>query len=467
MLPQAEKSGWNYASAAHLLNRAGFGAPPREIEAAVKAGRAATIARLLKAPAPVADPSFASTEKLNAARGELALMSPDERRAFIKETIKKSGEDLRMLRGFWIDRMLQPEAAGVEKAVLFWHGHFATSVVKVKNPTLMWKQNQLFRKYAFGDFRDMVKAISCDPAMVLWLDLQQSRSGAPNENFARELMELFTLGIGNYTEDDIKASARAFTGYRTQGLSGTFDYVEQRHDDSEKVFMGKRGQFSGDDIIDLIFAQPACAEFICRKIWTFYAYEEPEPVIVKALADTFRKAKFQLRPVFDEMLNSRAFYSAEAMGTQIKSPVQFIVQGCRELECDPPAPVVLQQTLRGTGQLLFAPPNVKGWDGNRAWINTATLADRVEFTDTLVSTSAKRRLIGNPLPVEKLVTDEMINNSALLIDGLATRLLSVSLDQATRADLIAEAETHDKPLSRSATLSLIGKMLRLPEYQLV
>ncbi len=466
MLPPAKQESWNHAAAAHLLGRAGFGATPMEVESFFKLGRAQAIQTVLTVPPVAAPPQLEPYERPLAS--EIHRMTPEERQSLIKKRRRSDKSDLETIRQWWIDQMMRPPSAFLEKATLFWHGHFATSVQKVKNADMMWQQNQLLRKFAFGNFRDMVKAISCDPAMVVWLDLQQSRNGAPNENFARELMELFTLGIGHYSEDDIKASARAFTGYRAQRREGGFDYVESQHDASEKTFMGKKGPFSGDDIIDIIFQQPACATFICEKLWTFYAGENPEPGIVAGLANTLRKSDYELRPVLKEMFGSQAFYSAQSVGTQIKSPAQLITQTCLTLECPPPPGFSLRFIMTSLGQLLFAPPNVKGWDGNRAWINTATLASRQQFTDGLVGLGEKQKgKFEATVPLEKLVTNETLNNSVKLIDDLTRRFISTGIDQATRAELIAETEKYPKPLSQTAVRETLSRIMRLPEFQLV
>jgi uncharacterized protein (DUF1800 family) len=394
-------------------------------------------------------------------------MAPEQRKQAAKELRKQDAEALATLREWWLQQMIHPASAAVERATLFWHGHFATSIQKVKSTALMAQQNQLFRRFAFGNFRDLVKAISRDPAIIIWLDLQQSRAGAPNENFARELMELFTLGIGHYSEADIKAAARAFTGYRARPWEGHFHYARRQHDDGEKTFMGKTGRFSGDDIIDIICEQPACATFLCEKLWTFYAYEDPEPEIVAALAETLRNSHYELRPVLVEMFSSAAFYSERARATQIQSPAQLIARTCRTLQCPPPPAFLLQRTMRSLGQLLFAPPNVKGWEGNRSWINTATLTARVEFTDLLLGFGERPRFFADAVPLEKLVPDAMLNDSAKLVDGLTSRLLAIDATPYSRAELITEAEKFPKPLSRSAVREMLAKVMRLPEFQLV
>ncbi len=466
MLPPAKPKSWNHAAAAHLLGRAGFGATPMEVVSFFKLGRAQAIQAVLTVP-PVAEPPQLDPDDKPPYSG-IASMTPADKLIFIKKNQQRDRLELQTIRQWWIGQMLQPPSAFLEKATLFWHGHFATSVQKVKSAGMMLQQNQLLRKFAFGNFRDMVKAISCDPAMVIWLDLQQSRNGAPNENFARELMELFTLGIGHYSEDDIKASARAFTGYRTQRRQGGFDYYEDQHDATEKTFMGKTGRFSGDDIIDIIFQQPACATFICEKLWTFYASENPEPGIVAGLANTLRKSDYELRPVMKEMFGSEAFYNAQSMGTQIKSPTQLVTQTCLTLECPPPPGFSLKFIMTSLGQLLFAPPNVKGWDGNRAWINTATLASRQQFTDALVGLGDKQKGgFQSKVPLGKLVTNETLNDSAKLIDDLTHRLISTGIDQATRAELIAETDKYPKPLSQTAVRETLSRIMRLPEFQLV
>jgi uncharacterized protein (DUF1800 family) len=240
----------------------------------------------------------------------------------------------------------------------------------------MIRQNDLFRRHAFGDFRQLTHAILRDPAMMLFLDTQTSKKGRPNENFAREVMELFTLGEGNYTEQDIREAARAFTGYQLNRRTGEVIHNRRQWDEGKKTVFGKTGNFDGDGVIDLLFEQPAAATCLPSKLWAYFVEDEPPAAVVKELGKTFRANGFRIEPVLREIFLSNAFYDPSVIRNQIKSPVQFLVQMCRELEiADLPSAYALD-CGRQLGQVLFVPPNVAGWDWGRAWINTNTLLSR-------------------------------------------------------------------------------------------
>ncbi|MEA3187589.1 MAG: hypothetical protein QOD99_1419, partial [Chthoniobacter sp.] len=237
--------------AAHLLNRAGFGGTPEEIKAFCELGLEGAVKQVLNAPDDSEQfpmPEWAQPRNMVAIRRDAMGLSPEERQQRMQMVQKDDRQHGVDLISWWLDRMIQSPNPYREKLTLFWHGHFATSLQKVKQPYLMLKQNDVLRANALGNFGTMVKAISRDPAMMIWLDTRESRKGHPNENFARELMELFTLGIGNYTEDDIQNAARAFTGYKMNPEDETFRWAPFQHDDGEKKFFGKTGNFSGDDI---------------------------------------------------------------------------------------------------------------------------------------------------------------------------------------------------------------------------
>ena len=244
-----------------------------------------------------------------------------------------------------------------EKLTLFWHGHFTTSAKDEKVATLVWNQNELHRRMAAGNFREYVKAISRDPAMLDYLNNTQNNKQHPNENYARELMELFTLGIGNYTEDDIKNSARSFTGWTHDGD----DFVFRRfdHDEGTKTFMGRRGNFNGDDIIEMILAHPACAPYIASRMWKFFAYEEPEDGLAESLGGMLKDSGWELRPVIRTMFTSKAFYQPRAIGSQIKSPVELVVGTIRLLGLNTPNAQQLVFAMNQMGQVPLQPPNVQ------------------------------------------------------------------------------------------------------------
>src|SRR5260370_10523997 len=258
---------WNAATAAHLLNRAGFGGTPAEIEAVRKRGLAAAVRDLVDVKSEAANvppPPWAHPRNIQAQRME--IKAAKDRGENFQDKARRvrmmEGDEIVDLRRWWLDRMLNGPAPLLAKMTLFWHSHFATSIQKVQDAYWMWLQNDTLRRNAFGNFGALVKKISRDPAMMIYLDLQQSRKEHPNENWARELMELFTVGIGNYTEQDIRESARAFTSYRIDMTTQQFRFAPFQQDRTPKTFMGKTGNLNGDDIIDILMTKPACAQLI-------------------------------------------------------------------------------------------------------------------------------------------------------------------------------------------------------------
>lgn len=403
MLTPLPPNQWDPTKAAHLLNRAGFGGTPAHIDSLVKSGMAASVRYLVDGPAapvPAPAPAWAHPEDLMELR-QMAMQAgqaapagdpeakKDARKEFVKERRRQQAEQVLDLGAWWLDRMRQSVDPLEEKMTLYWHGHFATSVQKVKSSYFMWRQNQTFREHARGNFGTLVKAMSRDPAMIQWLDLRESKAAHPNENFAREVMELFTLGEGNYTEQDVTEGAKAFTGYRISLNSGfRFDFRE--HDNTPKTFLGRTDVRDGDQAIDTILAQPACARFVARKLWTFFAYENPSAPLVEALANTLRANRYETRPVLHQMFTSQEFYSPLAVRTQIKSPIQWMVETARTLEVELPPRAQLFGALRQLGQVPFAPPSVKGWDGGKAWISTSTLLTRYNLAGALLNVPRPR-----------------------------------------------------------------------------
>jgi uncharacterized protein (DUF1800 family) len=387
MLNPLASGSWNYDAAAHLALRASFGEPPGELEKWVNQGLDSTLEHLLHTPPPGATPpdwAYPTREEDLLPRIRNAETTAEDRAQLQRQLNERKAVEMVELVSWWTQRMYNTPSPLTEKMTLFWHGHFATSAEKV-NAYRMWLQNETLRMYALGNFGTLVKAISCDPAMLVWLDLAASQKEHPNENFARELMELFTLGEGHYTENDIKEAARAFTGYRTDGQTQEFRFIANQFDLSNKTFMGKIGPWRGDEIIDIILAQPQCAKFIAAKLWRFFAYDDPEPALVEALANRFRAARYEIRPLLKTIFASEEFYSGRTRNALVKSPVQYIVQARRTLGVSPPAGAPVTFVYRQLGQLPFYPPNVKGWDGGKSWINTASLAYRYELARELVN----------------------------------------------------------------------------------
>lgn len=379
-------SEWEERSARHLLNRAGFGIPHERVAHLARVGPSAAVDELVDYegfPAGEEVPSFLpAPERYEEMRRDFEGLDGEERRKARQEFNNRERALVQGLQGWWYERMTITARPLEEKMALFWHGHFAASAQKVSSARFNFDLNRLFRENAVGNFKALTIAVGQSPAMLRYLDNQQNVKGKPNENWARELMELFTLGVGNYTEDDIKASARAFTGWRVD--ESGFAFHEWVHDFGSKTFMGRTGGFDGWDIIDIIFEQPAAAEFISRKLFEFFVYRDPKPEIVEALASTLRRHNYEIKPLLKQLFRSKVFYSAKAVGTQIKSPVQFVVQLSHDLNLADPPYQAMARAAAELGQNLFFPPNVAGWEGGRMWINANTLLTRYNMPKKLV-----------------------------------------------------------------------------------
>jgi uncharacterized protein (DUF1800 family) len=266
---------------------------------------------------------------------------------------------------------------------LFWHNHFVSSQQKVKVALLMYRQNVTLRENALGNFGTLLHAVARDPAMVIYLDNAQNRKGTPNENFAREVMELFTLGEGHYGEQDIKEAARAFTGWSLDRDTGRFRFRPFIHDYGQKTVLGRTGNLDGDDVLDVLLSKPETAEFVTRKLWREFVSPDPDEREVKRIAARFRDSHYDIKVALQAMLTSEAFYAAENRGTLIKSPVDLVVGTMRQFGMRPSEAIPFAVAAAGMGQNLFGPPNVKGWPGGEAWINASTLLARKAFLDRL------------------------------------------------------------------------------------
>ena len=417
---------WNYDFAAHLLERAGFGGTPAEIQALAAMSPQDAVRHLVRYQEvqdvdlpPFVETGIYPSRKFN--RGSDGATSknvptfaiivhnqidqmPPARRAYfmdpaqtgvtpemqrIAKTEKQAVVDafyyyqfvdgLEMARAqTWLaDRMLKTQRPLQEKLVLFWHGHFATGNDKVHDYRKMLDQFAMLRENANGNLRNLLIGIGKDPAMLVYLDNQKNVKGHPNENFAREIMELFSLGVGNYTETDIKEAARSFTGWSLDNNYNQFMNRENLHDEGEKTFLGKTGSFKGEDIVDIILQQPACSHFIARKLYRFFGREDFSKDFEDKIADSLRQNKYEISPFLEQVFLSKDFYSPASYGTQIKSPVQLVVSTYKKLGISsaPTSPEFAGLT-GGLGQQIFTPPNVKGWDGGKAWINPATMFQR-------------------------------------------------------------------------------------------
>lgn len=453
--------------AAHLLNRAGFGGTIDEVRKVLELGPSAAVDWLLDFPDQNAEEQGADVPDLSAVDGYPATFkdlrkqiegkTPEQIKALRQKVQMANGDAIRATINWWLRRMTDGPHPLQEKLTLFWHGHFVTSDKDERSATAMWKQNELLRKMAVGNFRQFVRAISRDPAMLDYLNNTQNRKAHPNENYARELMELFTLGIGNYTEDDVKQGARAFTGWAHDGDDFVFRKFD--HDEGVKIFMGRRGNFDGDDIIDIILSPNIAARFVGSKLFRFFAYEELEDTLADAVGFEFREGNYELRPLVKMILRSKAFYSPQAIGSQIKSPIQLVLGVIRQMNLVMPAAPVLLGPLNQMGQVPFAPPNVRGWPGGRMWINTSTL---------FVRYNTGYRLLDGQLPrVEKGGFSEETKDApdaTAVVDYWINRLIQRPVDADKRQVLIeALGGQPDREQNVRAMLQLIMSM---PEYQL-
>jgi len=379
-----------YYDARHFLARTGFGPTAAEVRRYAVLSREEAVAELLRdarasaRSSPLTRPPAWATETgaLRLPRGESA--PPEERQAFRQEQIRNGLE----LRAWWLSEMLASPSALTERMTLFWHNHFVSSQQKVRFARLMYAQNATFREHALGNFGTLLRAAAKDPAMLIYLDSAQNRKGQPNENFAREVMELFTLGEGSYTENDVKEAARAFTGWSLNRDTGHYQFRPGLHDNGIKTVFARSGHFDGDAVLDLLLARPETAEHLTRKLWREFLSEEPETHEVKRIAQLFRSSNYDIETALRGLLLSDAFWSAGNRGVLIKSPVELVVGALRQLSIDPGPALPLALVSAGMGQNLFSPPNVKGWPGGEAWINTHTLLARKQFLDRLVRADA-------------------------------------------------------------------------------
>jgi len=393
---------WNAERAAHLLERAGFGGTPEEIaRLAAMTPRAAVDALVdfesIKSDLKPFDesgiwdpgmdpfpPSRAEAVRLARARGEGLgeKVRPEGAQRRLQPVVDKffyslaaNNIETQRLGLWWANRMLTTSRPLEEKLTLFWHGHFATGENKVRDFRMMRKQNEMFRAQAAGNLHGLLVGILKDPGMLVYLDNGENVKKHPNENFGRELLELFSMGVGNYTERDVREAARAFTGWTNDVLQFKFDAAQ--HDGGVKTFLGQTGPFNGEDIINIILKQPVTAEFVAAKLYRYFVREDVSAATRTSLGRTFRDSGYQVKPLLKQIFMSRDFYSPPSYATAIKSPVQLVIStykkmGLREV---PTIPDFGRMTA-GLGQSLFDPPNVAGWAGGRTWITPSTLLQR-------------------------------------------------------------------------------------------
>ena len=371
--------------AKQLLTRAGFAPNDAEVAAYSTLTHAAAVDRLLASVRTAAiTPAPAWIDERLVPPRELRSMSDEARRAELQKQIRM-GLDL---RGWWLREMVTTPSPLTERMTLFWHNHFVSAQPKVRYTQLMYRQNVLLRQHALGRFDQLLHAVAKDPAMLIYLDSATNRRGAPNENFAREVMELFTLGEGKYSEDDIKQAARAFTGWSIDLDTGEYTFRRMLHDGGEKTVLGKTGNLDGDAVLDVILAQPATSEFIVRKLWREFVSPHPDETRVKWIAAQFRSSGWNIAQPVRALLLQPEVVARDEDNALVKSPADLVVGFVRQSGGELSQPVAAAAALAGMGQNLFSPPNVRGWPGGDAWINTQTLLARKQFLERGLSGKA-------------------------------------------------------------------------------
>jgi len=426
-------------AAAHLFRRAGFAATFSELDQAVARGPQATIQKLLAGEAEHA--AFAAGMQ-----------------QFATSVLGRN--DTAAIASWWLYRMRHTPAPLLEKTMLFWHGHFATSAAKVNDARLMLQQNSLLRQQALGDFAALVKGIGRDPAMLLYLDSATNRKTRPNENFAREVLELFCLGPGNYTERDIQQLARCYTGWEIQ--NNAFKFSSYQHDTGSKEIFGRSGNFDGDSALPIILAQPAAARFLCTKLVRFFVADEQFVTAdwIEPLARQLQESQFQIQPVLSTILSSSVFFSSAARGAKVRSPVELTIGFLRAFDAGANLQSLVE-SLRGLGQLPLFPPNVKGWNGGREWINASTIVARANLMRQLIEGAAGR--FGGTSLVDWLEHHDLKTGNEI-VAGLSDLLLPVEPPAPMREQLAAGfAATKDR---EAAAQRALHQLCTLPEFQL-
>jgi hypothetical protein len=400
-----------------LLRRAGFAAPPHDLARYQKLGWEATLQELLH-PELVNEDLDSLLSRL---QGNLLDL-----------------QNLDDVQTWWVYRMVQTRRPLLEKLTLFWHGHFAVANYKVANPLLMHRHIELLRAHALGRFDDLLLAVSKDPAMLIWLDGATNHRNAPNENYGRELLELYTLGIGNYDEDDVLAAARAFTGWNLRNNEFFFD--ENQHDAGDKIFLGQSGPFDGSDILSIVADDPATAQRMATRLFTFFAYPNPEPEVLAPLAEVYQKSGHDMASLVEAILRSDALYSDRSQFEHIKSPIEYVVgsvrlfgANVRERELVP--------VLRLLGQEILNPPNVAGWPGDRYWINPSTLLTRFNFAARLATARGQPGDGAMDLKPADLLGISSMDDPGALVDRILAVTGRLELAPAARQAMVDYAQS--------------------------
>jgi uncharacterized protein (DUF1800 family) len=441
---------WDLEAVSHLHRRAAFAAPWSVLERDLKDGPDASIKRLLDGESTAGDGTPAA-----------------EFATFLGAMAARLGPtaELEGLQAIWLYRMIFSPHPLRERMTLFWHNHFATSIAKVKNSALMQRQNDLLRAQALGDFRGLLRAIGKDPAMLIWLDSTVNKKAHPNENYAREVMELFSLGRGHYSEKDVQEAARAFTGWFV--IQDEFSVVPRQHDDGPKTVLGRTGSWSGDDIPAILVEQPACADWICRKLFRYFVSEShpPSEALIAPLARAFRESDCQARVPVAMILHSNLFFDPIMRRRRVKCPVEFAVGTVRSLEILRPtvAPAALARACVQMGQSLYEPPSVAGWEWGRTWINSTTMLARTNLALALLSDDDEA--MGHRCDPAKLAARHGFRRPEEAARFLIHLLVPGTVEPSVKESILKAAAAKSAD-GDSAARDAARRILNLPEYQL-
>lgn len=479
------------AQARHLLSRAGFGGTPAQIAALARMGLAQAVDHLVDykdipagdIPQPKLDSRIYANMGMGMRRpgGNLQNMSDAQRDEFRRKAQANLNtrqsmdrQQLGDIQISWLARMIATPRPLEEKLTLLWHNHFASNYRNVRDSYLMNQQNEFFRAHAAGSFADLAQGVIKDPAMIVFLNNDRNVKLKPNENLARELMELFTLGIGHYTENDIKQGARALTGNTRRG--NEFTFAQFAHDEGEKTILGKTGRFTGEDFVKILLDQPACAQFIAYKLYRHFVADlndgvSPEArAVIESLASDIRSADYQLKPALKKLFASEHFYDPRIVGSQIKTPVQVVVGTIRSLSTPTRDLEVLLDALRVMGQEIYEPPNVAGWPGGRAWINTTTFFSRQNTAVYLLTGKLPYdnnwRKSDISYDATQLLAPAGERNAESVVDQLLSVTLPPPLSPERRNELLKFIADHDNRITSDTLVGLLCLITAMPEYQL-
>ena len=391
-MSQSSPVEWNLRNCCHLLRRTCDGFPEHELTTALDAGMDGVVASLL-APSSYSyarDRSYGAIDVLTQAKTK---NTPAAVRKMIRQMVRDGGQEL---VNNWVLAMMRAPSPGdafFQKMTFFWHGFFVVDIRKVRNPAIIIEYLGVLEDNALGNYGELMRSMVKNTAMLKYLDNQTNTAGNPNENLARELLELFSLGVGNYTEADIREGARALTGYTVRDNEYLFD--AGKHDPGSKTILGKTGPWNADDFVDIILDQPACSRFVAGRMWKAFAGSEASDQVIDKLAGVFRQSGYEIPALVQSMLTEPGFYAPEVVGNKIKSPVEMLVSTSRHLNLDLMDPGLVRGFLKDTGQVPLHPPNVKGWPGGKAWINVSTLTSRLAFLRSLDNESVENIILND------------------------------------------------------------------------